>query len=117
MMPFPIIPPIIALGVAAALMVIVALHARAVHRSSEPPSRKRIRLANACLIMATLPLTAIGFAVVNPRTHPAAWTMVWIAAMAFLMMNIALAVLDVLNTFRLLREARRRLHDELRAPP
>jgi biotin transporter BioY len=109
----PIIPPIITLAAAMALMILVALHARHTSRSDEPASRKRIRLANACLIMFTLPLVAIGFSVLDPKTHPRAWMLVWIAAMAFLAMNIALAFLDVLNTMRLVRAARRRLQAEL----
>ena len=111
----PIISPYLSLALALALMVLVAIHARATQRSSEPASRKRIRGANACLIMLTLPLVAIGFSVVNPRSHPRAWMLVWIAAMALLAMNVALAVLDVLNTARLVRNARRRLNAELLA--
>ncbi len=96
-------------------MVLVAIHAKGTQRSNEPASRKRIRGANACLIMLTLPLVAAGFSVVNPRTHPRAWMLVWSAAMALLAMNVSLALLDVLNTARLVRSARRRLNAELLA--
>ncbi|MBL8745819.1 MAG: hypothetical protein JNK58_05610 [Phycisphaerae bacterium] len=113
MISLPIIPPLAALGAALALMVVVALHARRTTRSSETASRKRIRGANACLIMLTLPLVAVGFSVVNPRTHPRAWMLVWVAAMSLLAMNVALALLDMLNTLRLVRAARRRLRTEL----
>lgn len=117
MIALPIIPPLLALGAALAIMLLVALHARRTARSNEPASRKRIRGANACLIMLTLPLVAIGFSVVNPRTHPRVWMLVWVAAMALLAMNVSLALLDVLNTMRLVRAARRRLQSELLADP
>lgn len=116
-MTLPIIPPLLALGAALAMMILVALHARRTARSNEPASRKRIRGANACLIMLTLPLVAIGFSAVNPRTHPRAWLLVWVAAMSLLAMNVALALLDMVNTMRLLRAAKRRLNQELLAPP
>lgn len=109
----PIIPPLLALGAALALMVFIALHARATARSDQPASRKRIRIANACLMMLTLPLVAIGFSVVSPSTHPRAWLLIWIGAMALLAMNVGLALLDMVNTLRLLRAARLRLSREL----
>lgn len=91
------------------LMVLAAVHARATRRSSEPGSRKRIRLANAVLMMVTLPLLATGFSLLDPHDHPREWTLVWLSAMALLAMNVFLAVLDALNTLRLLSRARREI--------
>jgi hypothetical protein len=110
---FPVISPFIALPLAFVLMVVVALHARATRRSAEPASRKRVRLANASLMMLTLPLIAVGFSLLNPRTHRQEWLLVWLAAIALLGMNVLLAVIDAANTLRLLRAARRRIRASL----
>lgn len=110
---FPVISPWIALPITIMLMILSAVHARRTRASAEPASRKRIRIANAMLMMLTLPLVAVGFSIVSPRTHPREWILIWMAAMALLTMNVALACLDVINTVRLLRTARRRLRAEM----
>lgn len=109
----PAISPFIALPAAFALMLIVALHARHTSRSAEPASRKRIRIANGYLMMFTLPLLAVGFSMLDPRLHFREWALVWLAAITLLGMNVGLAVIDMLNTFRLVRSARRRLRASL----
>lgn len=114
---FPFLPPIFTLPAALAAMVLVIHHARLTLRSGEPSSRKRIRLANACLITLTLPLLVLGFSLVDPRRYPREWALIWIAAISLLSMNVGLAVLDTLNTVRLLSAARRRLREELLHPP
>lgn len=113
MTPLPVMSPLVALPIAAALILAVLVHARATYRSREPEVRKRIRIANACLMMLTLPLVAAGFSLIDPRTHPRAWALTWIAAIALLLLNIALAFADVIHTLRLLRVARRELRSEL----
>ncbi|MDX2116249.1 MAG: hypothetical protein SFZ24_11620 [Planctomycetota bacterium] len=98
------------------MMLLVALHAQVTRLSDEPASRKRIRLANAGLMMLTLPLLAAGFSLVDPRRHPGTWALVWMAALGLLAMNVGLAVLDTLNTLRLISAARRELRRELTKP-
>lgn len=98
------------------MMILVAGHAEATRRSAEPASRKRIRLANAFLMMFTLPLLAVGFSLLDPRQYPREWSLVWLMAMGLLAMNVFLAVLDALNTIRLLRRAHRDLRKKLWSP-
>lgn len=112
---FPVISPYIALPLAFALMLAVAIHAQATRRSAEPASRKRVRLANASLMMLTLPLVAIGFSLLDPRVHRQEWLLVWLAAITLLGMNVMLAVIDAANTLRLLRATRRRIRGSLSA--
>lgn len=110
-----IIPAWITVPSAIVMMALVAGHAAATWRSDQPGSRKRIRLANACVMMLTLPLLTAGFSLIDHRTYPREWTIVWLAAMATLTVNIALAVLDVANTLRLLRRAQLRVRRALAA--
>ena len=94
-------------------MLLVAGHAAATWRSDQPHSRRRIRLANACVMMLTLPLLLAGFSLIDHRAEPRMWTLVWLSAMALLTVNIALAMLDVANTLRLVRRARLRVRAAL----
>jgi hypothetical protein len=91
------------------MLLLVAFHAASTWRSDQPHSRRRIRLANACVMMLTLPLLMAGFSLIDHRAEPRLWTLVWLAAMALLTVNIALAMLDVANTLRLVRRARQRV--------
>ncbi len=94
-------------------MVLVATHAHATARSDQPASRKRIRIANAVVMLLMLPMLACGFSLLDPHRHPREWTLVWIAALALLVVGIALAVLDAANTARLTLASRRRLRASL----
>ncbi len=97
------------------MMLLVAGHAGATWRSEQPQSRKRIRLANACVMMLTLPLLAAGFSLIDHRAEPRLWTLVWLSAMALLAVNIGLAMVDVANTMRLIRRTQRRVKAALAA--
>lgn len=108
-----IIPLWLGVPVAAVLMLMVAAHALAVGESDHPASRKRIRQANAVMILLTLPLLTMGFCVLSPRSHPREWALVWMSSFALLGFVVLLAVADMLNTLRLLRTARARLRREL----
>ena len=108
-----LIPPVLVLPAAAAMLLVIAAHADATRRSRNPPSRKRIRIANAVIATFAVPLLAIGFSVVDPAQRPGTWVIVWIAAIALLSMNILLAVLDITNTARLHRLQRTALRRKL----
>jgi hypothetical protein len=112
-----LIPAWICLPIAAAMMICLALHARATVQSSHPASRKRIRTANAWIMLINTPLLATGFSLISPSSAPRAWLLVWIAAMLLLAFSVALAVLDMLNTIRLGRRAARELAATLTGVP
>ncbi len=96
-------------------MLLVAGHAHATARANHPASRKRIRIANAAVMMVMLPLLACGFSLLDPHHRPREWTLVWFAALALLAVGIGLAILDAANTARLTLAARRRLRASLRS--
>ncbi|HBS29305.1 MAG TPA: hypothetical protein DEB06_07605 [Phycisphaerales bacterium] len=99
---------------AAAIMTLaVLLHALATARSNHPPSRKRIRIANAFVITAALPLLVLGFSVIDHAARPGQWTLVWMSALALLAISISLAMADVLNTLRLVARHQHRLRARL----
>ncbi len=110
-----IIPAWITAPAALVMVILVLAHGAQTWRSAEPPSRRRIRLANASVMMLTLPLLTIGFSFLDYRVQPRAWTLVWLCAMALLTVNIALAVLDVANTLRLVRRAQSAVRKALAA--
>jgi uncharacterized membrane protein YbhN (UPF0104 family) len=97
--------------------MVVAVHADRTLRTPGDPVRRRIRLANAALMLLTLPLLATGFSLVNPAVHPRAWAVIWAVALGLLLLNIVLAVADVINTLRMLKRARQALRRSLLAPP
>ncbi|MFM9958553.1 MAG: hypothetical protein ACKVZJ_10785 [Phycisphaerales bacterium] len=103
----------IGLPVAGAMMLLVAAHALAIADTDHPPSRKRIRQANAVLILLTVPLITIGVCVLSPQQHPREWALVWMGTFGMIALVIGLAIADMLNTLRLLRAARARLRSEL----
>jgi len=113
----PIIPLWITVPIAMGLMIAVWLHAIILVRSDEPASRKRIRLANAAIMMLTAPLFAVGFSVIGPESHPREWAMTWMLGAGLLAIIIALAMTDAVNTMRLAirtqRALRRHLHRSL----
>jgi uncharacterized membrane protein YbhN (UPF0104 family) len=107
------VPAWLSLGLAGLLMIAVALHADRTLRTPGDPVRRRIRLANAALMLLTLPLLAAGFSLVNPAVHPRAWAAIWVVALGLLVLNIVLAIADVINTLRMLKRARRALRQTL----
>jgi len=101
---------------ATVMMLAVLLHAGATARSSQPASRKRIRLANAGVMVLTLPLLVLGFSVIDHAQRPGLWTLVWMASLGLLAISIGLATADMLNTMRLIRRYQRSLRSRLSAP-
>lgn len=113
-----LIPAWICVPAGVLMMLCLALHARATARGSHPASRKRIRLANAAIMLVNTPLLTAGFSIISASATPRAWLLVWLAAMALLAFSVALALLDMLNTLRLARRAARELTRSLvNAPP
>lgn len=109
-------PPWLVVPATLLLMAAVAWHGQSLRRSEHPASRKRIRLANASLMLLLLPLLATGLSLLSSERHPREWALVWIAVMGLVTLSVCLAIVDACNTLRLLRGARRELRKSLTAP-
>ncbi|QOI99485.1 MAG: hypothetical protein HRU70_02905 [Phycisphaeraceae bacterium] len=98
---------------ASVLLVVVAAHAGVVRRSpGVPPSRKRIRLANAALMVVTIPVLSFALGVAR-SDDPRVFVLAWLATVGLIGLVIMVACLDMLNTVRLGFAARRRLREHL----
>ncbi len=98
-----VVPP------AAALLLMLAAWVGVASRHVEPASRRRIRVASAWVLLATIPLCAAGFCMIDPNVRPREFVLAWSLVIGLLMVTIALAGLDIVNTLRLRGIARRRL--------
>ncbi|MFM9995873.1 MAG: hypothetical protein ACKVU4_08735 [Phycisphaerales bacterium] len=94
------------LPVATVLMLLLTAHALALAASDMDTRRRRIRLANNILMMITTPLIAYGFGIVDPQDGRR-FVLVWTVAPLLLLMVIALAAADMVNTMALTRRERR----------
>ncbi|MEK6701717.1 MAG: hypothetical protein AABZ53_05605 [Planctomycetota bacterium] len=103
----PILPIWLVAPVAGALMLAVGGHMMTTRRSEMPESRRRIRIANAWLMVLTLPLTAYAFGVLRD-TDPREFVLVWTGVAGLIGLVITVAVVDMLNTIRLTAAARHR---------
>jgi len=108
----PFVSPWVGVTVGVITMIFVAAHAMSLRTSDMPASRRRIRQANAGLIVVLVPLLVAGTSLVNPSKHPVIWMQVWIAAMLLLTAVIGFAAMDMLNTIRLSRHRKAALAKE-----
>ncbi len=108
-----IITPWLAIPLGALLMGLVAWHAASIENSKEPTSRKRIRIMNGWVMLVCIPLLVAGFSLINPDSRPRLFAMVWLGASSLILLCVALAVADALNTLRLGAAARRKLSQRL----
>jgi hypothetical protein len=111
----PLLPPWIGLPVAAVVLIVIAAHLLALQNSAAPPSRKRIRTANGLLMMLVTTLLAYAFSIVTP-TQPSLFVLAWLAIIGLLTIVIGVALIDVLNTYKLHREHRRDIRREAARP-
>lgn len=104
-----ILSPWIALPLAAIGLVLIAWHSTGLDGREMPPSRRRIRQANAWVMMLGTPLFAIGVSIVSEDRSPRAFVLVWVVIAMLLLLCVLLAVIDALNTWRLASHERRHL--------
>ncbi len=104
-----VITPWVALPLATIALVIIAWHSTGLDRRAMPASRRRIRQANAWVMMLGVPLFAIGVSVVSEDRSPRAFVLVWVVTAMLLLLCVLLAVIDALNTWRLASHERRHL--------
>ncbi len=110
----PILPIILVAPVAAALLLAVGGHMMATRRAPMPESRRRIRIANAWLMLLAVPLTAYAFGVLRDA-DPRRFVLIWTAVAGLVGLVIAVAVVDMLNTIRLAAASRNRFRSQFKA--
>ncbi|MCB9845388.1 MAG: hypothetical protein H6811_05330 [Phycisphaeraceae bacterium] len=108
----PLVSPWLAGPAAALTMVVIATHASALRSSGIPSSRRRIRSANAAVMLLTTPVIAYALAVAN---GPREFLLSWMAVIGLLTIVISLACIDMVNNTRLHRASRRDLRVQLMA--
>jgi hypothetical protein len=104
-----VVSPWVALPLAAIALVLIAWHSTGLDERSMPASRRRIRQANAWVMMLGVPLFAIGVSIVSEDRSPRAFVLVWLVTSMLLLVCVLLAVIDALNTWRLASHERRHL--------
>jgi hypothetical protein len=109
-----ILPSWLVLPMAAVVLLVLAAHVNSLQTPEVPSSRRRIRSASGVLMMFVTALLAYAFGIVSPRVNPRMFVIAWTSISALLMMVVMLAGLDMVNTLRLHREAKRDLRQHLR---
>ena len=107
-----LIPAWLGVSMGLVVMVVVAGHAMALRGADVPASRRRIRQANAGLMLVLVPLLTAGTSLISAQRTPHLWMQVWLAALLLLGAVIAFAALDMVNTARLARHRRAQLAEE-----
>lgn len=101
-----LMPAWFVLPVATGVMILLTAHALALSGADMDPRRRRIRLANNILMTATTPLIAYGFGIVDAGDGRR-FVFVWTIVPVLLLMVIALALADILNSLAVHRRERR----------
>lgn len=111
-----IAPPWFVLPLAAGTMLLIAGYLTALRLAPAdqvmPPSRKRIRLCSAWTALLTVPVIACGFGVVPPA-NARAFTLVWTAGTGLVLLVLALALIDLGDTWRIRRAVVREQREHL----
>ncbi len=108
----PLMPAWIAIPIAMCAIVVVAAHVAAMYRSTDmPPSRRRIRVANAWLMVLAIPLLAFAVSIISPARQRT-FILVWSAAAGLVFLILTVALIDILNNQRIYAKARRQLREQ-----
>lgn len=116
MPPSPVAPAWAVFPLAFIAMIAVAAYILALRDARQlpemPASRRRIRLASAWTTLLTIPVLAVGFAVVTPAT-PRWFLLIWVAGVGLLGIIVMLSAIDLADSARIQRAERRALLREL----
>ncbi len=110
----PLAPAWIVIPLAIVTLLVVAGHVLALEKAEMPASLKRIRRVNGLLMMFTVPLAAYAFGIANPA-RMRLFVMVWTIVFGLVFLVLALAVLDMLNTWRVTWREKRELKQQVDA--
>jgi peptidoglycan/LPS O-acetylase OafA/YrhL len=72
-------------------------------RDSVPSSRRRIRRISLVLMLMLLSMLVGGLSIVDRQVEPNRYIIVWILALVVILMIVATAGLDAVNTMRLIQ--------------
>lgn len=116
----PMFPPWLVLPLAGIAFATIGGHLMALSRSSMQRRRRRIRTANAMVLLGLTALItyAVGFVDMLPSGggsigHVRAFVLVWMTIMGLVPVVLALAAMDVMNTIQMNREAAKELRRRL----
>ncbi|MCC6285769.1 MAG: hypothetical protein IT439_10830 [Phycisphaerales bacterium] len=112
--PAPLAPAWVAFPMGILTMLVLLAHGASLREAPMPESRRRIRSANAVLMMCAVPLLTYALAVVTPA-NAKAFVIAWTSVVCILGLILLLALADVLNTLRLRRREVARLRAEAKA--
>jgi len=108
------LPVYVTLPTGLIVMVLLAGHLTALARvEGMDQTRQRIRQANGVVMMILAALLVTGLSVIDPRRDPSAWILTWTVCIFLVLVMIAMATLDALNTVRIARERREELREWL----
>ncbi|MBX3357716.1 MAG: hypothetical protein KF745_04735 [Phycisphaeraceae bacterium] len=108
----PLLPALLVVPLACALMMAIAAHVLVLPKSDMPASRRRLRTTNGLVMMFVTALMGYALCVVT-TSQPQVFVIVWTSIVFLLGVVVCLALLDVMNTWRIAAAARRRLRQEL----
>ena len=108
----PLLSPWFVIPLSIFALLVIAAHVLTLDQAEMPASRKRIRRVNGLLMMFTVPLVAYAFGIATPA-RPRVFVMVWMIVAGLVMLVLSLALLDVVNTWRVTRRQRRELRKQI----
>lgn len=108
----PLVPTWLAVTMATFMLLSLMVHMAWIRRSDMPSSRKRIRTVNGWLMLAAIPLLAYAFGIAIP-SQARSFVLVWAASVGLIGIIVMLAMLDMLNNWRIHRRAAARLRREM----
>ncbi|MBS0196075.1 MAG: hypothetical protein JSR77_04895 [Planctomycetes bacterium] len=108
----PFAPRNLVIVLAGLTFLLLLIHMRGLIRHPMPASRRRIRLANGALMLATTPVTAYALGFVSPaQTRP--FTFAWVLVTGMVIIVIFMAMLDIFNNWRLGAKEHREMAGEI----
>lgn len=111
----PLVTPWVVLPLAILAMLLIAGHImnlRSAAAAEMPDSRRRIRTANAWLMMFLAPIAAMAFSIVTPG-QAREFVLLMSIVVGMLGFIVILACADAVNNLRIHREAVRKLQEEI----
>lgn len=101
--------PGIVVPIACVVAVAVLVYWRRLGSPEVPVSRRWIRRGSLGAMLLSLPLLVAGLSFVDPQRSGPVYVLVWVGAMSLVVLVLALAVVDAMNTVRVSRGAHRDL--------
>ncbi len=108
----PLVPTWLAISIASFMLLALMLHMTWVRSAEMPESRRRIRTVNGWLMLGAIPLLAYAFGIAPP-SQARLFVLVWAASVGLIGIIVMLAMLDILNNWRIHRRRAALLRREM----